>query len=155
MLLGVESWEPGPRRKFIGGFGGLNGMPKLRSNLYQYHYKSPSYTLLLPNSNTIAPPRLLNIPHLLARHFQMHLHSATTTLVHILDLLSLLDIESITLTLAAYPPFGFQRDTRVPTSNRSVHGPTSYVGSGWCLAIKGGLVASGLDNVFPEVASCG
>lgn len=85
----------------------------------------------------------------------MHLHSATATLVHILDLLSLLDIESLTLTLAAHPPFRLQRDTRIPTSNRSVDSPTSYVGSGRRLTIESGLVTCGLNNIFPEVASCG
>lgn len=83
----------------------------------------------------------------------MYLDSATTSLVHILDLLSLLNIESLTLTLAAYPPFGLQRDTWVPTANRSVHSQTSYVDGGRCLAIESGLMACGLDDVVPEVSS--
>ena len=93
------------------------------------------FTLRLPNSNTITPPRLLNIPHLLTRHFQMHLHSATTALVHILDLLSLLNIKSLALTLTANPPLRLKHNARIPASNRSVHSPTSHVGGGRRLTI--------------------
>lgn len=127
----------------------------MMSKLDHYRYKQLSLvTLLLPNSDTLAPPRLLDIPHLLTRHHQMHLHSAATALVYILDLLSLLDIESATLTLAIYPPFGLQCNTRVPASHGSVHSPTGHVKAGRRLAIESGLMTGGLDNVFPQVSSC-
>ena len=85
----------------------------------------------------------------------MHIHSTATALVHILDLLSLLNVKSLALTLTTNPPLRFELNTRVPAPDRSMHSPTSHVGGGRCLAVEGGLVACGLDDVFPEVSSRG
>lgn len=109
---------------------------------------------LLPNSNTVAPSRLLNISHLLSGHFQVHFHSPTTSLVHVLDLLPLLDVKCLALTLSINPPFGFERNTRVPASDRCVRGPAGHVNDWRRLAVESGLVAGSFDDVFPEVASC-
>jgi len=84
----------------------------------------------------------------------MHLHSSTTTLMHILDLLSLLDTESLALALPTNPPFSLESNARIPASDRSLHGPACDIHRWWRLAIESGLVASGFDDVFPQVASC-
>jgi hypothetical protein len=84
----------------------------------------------------------------------MHLHSSTTALVHILNLLSLLNIESLALTLTTDPPFSLDCNARIPASNRSLYNPASEIDSWWRLAIKSSLVTGGLNDVFPEVTSC-
>lgn len=98
-------------------------------------------------------PRLLNIPHLLTRHFQMHAHSSTTALMHILNLLALLHIKYLALTLPTNPPLRLQSNARIPAADRSASSPASHFDCWRRLAIESSLVAGGLDDVFPEVAS--
>jgi hypothetical protein len=86
----------------------------------------------------------------------MHTHRSTTALVHILDLLSLLNSKSLTLTLTTNPPLRLKRDAGIPVSNGSMNSSASHIERRRRLAIESGLVSGRIDNFFPEVATgCG
>jgi hypothetical protein len=86
----------------------------------------------------------------------MNTHRSTTALVHILDILSMLNSKSLTLTLTTNPPLRLKRDTRIPASYGSMNSSASRIERGRCLAIKSGLVSGRANDVFPEVATgCG